>query len=101
MSVDEMRIRLLLWTGIPSGKQEMGEISTLQVDTKVFKALPAALPQGSGTLRRDGSVTSEPADVQGGVSCRPARERHALSGGRSLVHELLNKQRGCREEEKW
>ena len=88
-----MRIRLLLWTGIPSEKQKTGEITTLQIYAKVSKTLPAPLSRRLGTPQMNAHVTSEPVDVHGGVSCRPARQRHALSDGSSLIDELLNEQR--------
>lgn len=37
LSVDEMRIRLLLWTGIPSARWNIGEISTLAMYPEVPK----------------------------------------------------------------
>lgn len=96
-----MRIRLLLWTAIPSEKQKIGEISTLQIYTKVSSPPPpplAPLSQKLRTPQRD--VTSKPVDAQGGVSGRPARQRHALSDGSSLIDELLGERRCCKEEEK-
>lgn len=54
LSVDEMRIRLLLWTGIPSERQRIGEkISTLQIQVPKPSLHPCpgglVLPKGVQT----------------------------------------------------